>query len=216
MKISAIEILTGDLAATEAFYDAVLGLEIFERKTDRISFGVGASILTFIKGTGNPVYHFAFTIPCNQIHEAERWIAAKAAVIKLNNEPIIDFPNWNAKSVYFYDNNGNILELIARFDLENGSDLPFGPFSLLSISEVALATDDVSGLAKHLISEHGLSFFSKQKQKDDFSVIGDDDGLLILSSLHRHWFPTEVVVEKFGVKVLVENKGELINIEHGL
>lgn len=215
MKIKEIEILTGDMAGTAAFYDAVLGLEFYKDGVEKLSFGVGESLLTFREAEGRPVYHFAFTVPSNQIHEAERWIADKAEVIKLNDQTIVDFPNWNAKSVYFYDNNGNILELIARFDLDNASALPFNTFSLISISEMALATEDVGALAQRLISEYGLGFFSKQKQKDDFSVIGDDNGLLILSNLDRHWFPTEVNVEKYWAKILIEVNGELMEIEHG-
>jgi hypothetical protein len=55
---------------------------------------------------------------------------------------IADFVNWRAKSVYFFDPAGNIIELIARFDLNNASSEKFSSEQFLSLSEIGLVFPD--------------------------------------------------------------------------
>ena len=55
--------------------------------------------------------------------EAFAWANKKVELIPITpTSNIADFKNWNAKAFYFYDNNQNIVEFIARFDLDNNSD----------------------------------------------------------------------------------------------
>jgi len=215
MKIRQVKILSPNLIETEKFYAGILGFKPQEKTSSAISFAIGDSKLTFVKtAIPKPVYHFAFNIPKNKLNEAEEWIAAKVSIIAFENKSIIDFPNWNAKSLYFFDTNGNILEFIARFDLENESDTAFGTSRILSISEIAFVTDNVKALAEKLISENDFSFFDKQTQRPDFSVIGEDHGLLILVDSQRNWFPTQIKAESFWMEVCLENNGNLIKLEH--
>jgi len=215
MKIKQVEIFSQNLIETEKFYAEILGFKILEKTSSTISFDIGNSKLTFIKTEDlKPVYHFAFNIPNNQLYEAENWISSKVAIIKFEEKSIIDFPNWNAKSLYFFDNNGNVLEFIARFDLENKSDEAFDNSNILSISEAAFVTKNVETLAKKLIFENDFSFFTKQIQRKDFSVIGDNDGLIILVDSERNWFPTNVKAENFWMKILIENNGSFIELEN--
>ena len=69
----------------------------------------------------NPYYHFAFNIPSNKFEEAFEWMKQKVELLWLEDYKsyIADFVNWHAKSFYFLDPAGNILELIARFDLND-------------------------------------------------------------------------------------------------
>lgn len=213
MKIKQLEVLSQNLAETEKFYTEILGLKIDEKTENTISFVIGGSLLIFRKtDIANPVYHFAFNIPKNKLHEAEKWVSSKIPLIEFENKPIIDFPNWNAKSIYFLDNNKNILECIARFDLENASGKTFDGSSLLSISEVAFVTENVNALAQRFIVENNFEFFKKQIQRNDFSVIGEENGLLILVDSERNWFPTPIKAENFWMKVTVEKNGKLIEI----
>jgi len=57
------------------------------------------------------------------------------------------------------DSTGNVLEFIARFDLDNKSDKHFDASGILEISEIAFVTDDVKELANRLIKENGFKFF---------------------------------------------------------
>ena len=69
---------------------------------------------------------------------------------------IAQFENWNANAVYFYDNNGNILEFIARHDLQNNQFTPFNSESILNISEIGIVSEAPLELANQLIDKHGL------------------------------------------------------------
>ena len=108
MLIKEIKLLTNNLAETKFFYHQILGFPIIIEDKNFISFQAGFSLLTFQETKEkNPVYHFAFNIPCNKIEEALHWLELKTEIIKADGETeIVDFKNWNAKAVYFLDNNG--------------------------------------------------------------------------------------------------------------
>ncbi len=206
-EIKEIQLLSNNLELAEQFYTKVLDLKILDKSADSISFSAGNSVLTFIETDAlNPVYHFAFNIPCNKLDEAVKWISSKTEIIKTpETGSIADFRAWNAKAFYFYDNNGNILEFIARFDLHNQSNIPFSASSILNVSEMAVAAEDVTKLAGALTSEFKIPVFSKQPLLQNFGALGDDNGLIILSKTGRNWYPTDVPAEKYfsGIKILV-------------
>jgi catechol-2,3-dioxygenase len=210
MKITEIEIYTDELKETERFYSEFLGFQEISSTDNTIEFKTGWSKLIFKKSISqNPEYHFAFNIPSNKFEEALEWISSKTELIKVTgNSVIADFKNWNAKSVYFYDNNGNILEFIARFDLKNNSDKIFDASSIECISEIGLVTDHVIHYSDKLIEEYNLQHFSRGGETDVFVPLGDDNGLLIVAGLSKHWYPTEKFVKKSTVKVIftVRNK----------
>lgn len=207
MNILELHLLTRDLTQTEYFYTSVLGLQSVSKNGASISFTIGHSILFFTEtNKTNPYYHFAFTIPANKIDEALQWLAPKVDIIPVTEtEKIADFISWNAKAVYFYDPSGNIVEFIARFDLKNSTENPFDSSAILSISEIGLPVDDLVYRTETLVTAHYLSYFSKQPSRSDFTVIGDDNGLLIFVPPGRNWYPTTTPSEKHWVRVKTEN-----------
>lgn len=214
MKIKEIILLSDDLSETSRFYSELMGFTISESTTSKITFKVGSSQLTFLHTNDHCIYHFAFDIPHNKLDEAIQWLSDRVDLIEFQGENTIDFPNWNAKSLYFYDNNGNILEFIARFENKNESYHSFDSSSIVSISEIAFVTEDVEKLAKDLIQTHGLTYYFRQIQREDFSVIGDDNGLIIIVKSTRNWFPTPINVEKFPVKVTIEKNGNNLELKY--
>lgn len=214
MKIKEIILLSNDLNETSRFYSELMGFTISESTSCKITFKTGSSQLTFLHTKNqNCIYHFAFDIPHNKLDEAIQWLSARVDLIEFQESNVIDFPDWNAKSLYFYDNNGNILEFIARFENENESHHSFDSTSIVSISEIAFVTDNVEKLAKDLIQTHGLTYYFRQIQREDFSVLGDDKGLIIIVKSTRNWFPTAIKVEKFPVNVTIENNGNNLVLE---
>lgn len=215
MRIKEIEMLSHDLVQTEKFYSGILGLPVDQKNDFLLSYTVGDSRLVFTKtDIEKPVYHFAFNIPHNKLHEAETWLSSRVTPIQFQDANIIDFKNWNAKSIYFLDNNGNVLEFIARFGIDNKSNTPFDGSSILSISEIAFVTDHVEKLANELMEHYGFTYFGKQIQRQDFSALGEDHGLLILVSSERNWFPTSIRAEQFPTKVIIENHNKTIEFEY--
>jgi catechol 2,3-dioxygenase-like lactoylglutathione lyase family enzyme len=215
MKIKEIILLSDDLNETSRFYSELMGFTISESTSSKITFKAGSSQLTFLRSNlQNCIYHFAFDIPHNKLNEAIQWLSSKVDLMEFQGSNVIDFPNWNAKSLYFYDNNGNILEFIARFENKNESHHSFDSSSIVSISEIAFVTDNVEKLAKDLIQTHGLKYYFRQIQREDFSVIGDDNGLIIIVKSTRNWFPTPIKVEKFPVKVTIEKNGNNLELKY--
>jgi len=208
MLIKEIKLLTNNLAETKFFYHQILGFPIIIEEKNFISFQAGFSLLTFQETKEkNPVYHFAFNIPCNKIEEALHWLELKTEIIKADEETeIVDFKNWNAKAVYFLDNNGNILELIARSDLKNEDNKEFTSNSFISISEMDIVIDNVVKTATDLIQSLNISYFDKQKPAEEFAALGDDNGLLILSKAGRNWFLTDSPSQKHWQKIIIETE----------
>jgi catechol 2,3-dioxygenase-like lactoylglutathione lyase family enzyme len=215
MNILAIELLTDDIDKTETFYNEVLGLSTASKSKSSISFATVSTKLTFRSSENvNPVYHFAFDIPNNKLMDAFAWIEKKTEILEIiPPDKIADFYNWNAKSFYFYDNNGNILEFIARYDLDNTSEKPFDGLSILSVSEIGFVSKDVSHLCDELCEKYNLSVFSKQPKLNKFIVLGTDSGLFILVDENRDWYPTHTKSKSFWTKVLFLNNGETREIE---
>ena len=193
MNILEIEILTDDLNATESFYSETLGLTLINKNSNSISYLIGHSTLTFIKSNKeSPKYHFAFNIPNNKIDEAVLWTVSKCNLISASDGSIItNFENWKAKAIYFYDNNENILEFIARFDLKNLTDKPFDKNSIQSISEIGIVTENPLVFSENIVNSNDLKYFSKGPKSEKFVAVGDDNGLLVISATNRNWFPTE-------------------------
>lgn len=214
MQILEIQLLSNDIDKTEQFYHHLLGLETIAKDHSTVSFSAGTSKLTFIRSDKiNPFYHFAFNIPGNKISEAFSYISPKTEILETSpSEQVADFTTWNAKAFYFYDNNGNILEFIARFDLDNNIRQKFDSSLILSISEIGIAVDNAAIQGEQIRSAYHFSYFEKQAPKDDFMVIGDDHGLLIFVDIQRNWFPTNKPAEKHWTKIKLEEKGRITEL----
>jgi len=212
MKIQSVTLETPALKPVIDFYQSVLGLEVITADPGMAHVQVGSSWLIFRENSAfEGIYHFAFNIPGNQIREGMSWLE-RAGISLISNEKgetQIDFPNWNAEAAYFFDPAGNIVELIARRDLQNESDQPFSPQSLTEISEIGIVTDDVPAWNSRAETEFGILPFDKQKPSSDFSALGTDMGLFIVVGAGRNWFLTDIPAQSLPLKVRFENdRGE--------
>ena len=128
MLLKRIGIQTAQLGLLREFYENVLELEIESLRESAFLIKIGESEIELVEtNTGDPFYHFAINIPSNKIEEARGWLLNKVKLLWMEDykSDIADFKNWHAKSVYFFDPAGNIVELIARFDLKNEVSEPF-------------------------------------------------------------------------------------------
>lgn len=157
----------------------------------------GKSILIF-EETGvdaNPFYHFAFNIPANKFEEAFEWVKQKVELLWLDDYKsyIADFVNWHAKSFYFLDPAGNILELIARFDLNDIADEKFSSVHIRNVSEIGLVfpVKSFDTDVNKLLEQYPLSYFNKQPPMPHFRAVGNDEGLFVIVPENRVWFSTK-------------------------
>jgi catechol-2,3-dioxygenase len=204
------------IAEMQAFYTQTLGFALLNANTDGFEVQIGDSRLAFhtthLVGK-QPFYHFACNIPVNKVEEAEKWLFAKniapiAIPVNEDEEPtnIAEFENWNARACYFLDPAGNIVEFIARLDSKYTSLKPFAVDSLISISEIGLACANAKIYAQELREKYDLTSFTKQANNENFWALGADNGLFVISTTARTWFPTEQAVQKFPMKIAFKNR----------
>lgn len=209
MEITELTLHTANLEDTARYYRDILGLQVTQISNREISIAAGKTQLRYVATKeGTPLYHFAFNIPGNQIEAAREWCTGKRIeLIPYQHDTLVNFPNWNAHSIYFTDNNGNILEFIARHDLNNDSTAVFGPAAILNISEIGLVTTDVTALCNSINASSGIPYYEKQPPSPGFSVMGNANGLLIVVPVNRNWFPTTIASAHYPLQVVFTHAG---------
>jgi len=218
MKIKKLDIETAYLKTLQEFYSSVLELPVEQRDEKKIRIKIGDGELIFTEATtGEPYYHFAINIPANKIEETKAWLNNRVKLLWMDDykSDIADFVNWHAKSVYFYDPAGNIVELIARFDLDNNASETFSSDQFLSINEVGLVFSD-KNFDKEIMSlatSYLLSYFDKQPPLPKFRAMGDDHGLFVIVPEHRNWYPTDKPAGIFPMTVEFDSAGKSYRLE---
>ncbi|POY39136.1 glyoxalase [Solitalea longa] len=214
MKLLEVKLLTDNLSLAEKFYGKQLGFTRCHLSADELQIEMGSSVLIFrqTKEIKKPVYHFALNIPNNRLNEAIDWISAIASPLKLNSqgEIIADFRNWNAKSIYFIDPIGNIVEFIARFNLPNQSTEPFSVKSILTISEIGLVVNVVKNTVLEFADRFALDIFVPSTSTEQFAALGNDEGLFIVSEKNRHWYPTMINAQPFPLEIKFETDNNVV------
>lgn len=195
MIIHELRLMTNHLQEQRDFYHQLLGFPLLTADADEVVLQVGSSTLIFAAAAA-PIpapYHFAFNLPEGQFAEAKAWLAARAPLLAdANGADEFDFSAWNAHAIYFADHDGNIGEFIARHGLPSPATRPFSAASLLSISEIGLAVDDVLHFVERLQTRLHLPVYL-QHPTATFTPMGDEHGLLIVVKDGRRWFPQERV-----------------------
>jgi hypothetical protein len=179
------------------FYKNKLHLQVQKQEEDAFEVTTRDTIIRFIPADKNarPTYHFAFNIPSNKIIEAHSWLKQRVPLLWINeyNSEIADFVNWHAKSVYFIDPAGNVVELIARFDLQDEEQAAFSPAHVRNVSEIGLVlnADNFDEQITAFMQHYSLAYFEKQPPLPSFRAIGDDNGLFIAVPENRLWYPSQ-------------------------
>jgi catechol 2,3-dioxygenase-like lactoylglutathione lyase family enzyme len=191
--------------------------ELFKFYTDKLGFRGNLSETQFALKTANNseivfnkseephYYHFAFNIPTNKVYEAHKWLEDRVDTLpepESGNE-IIHFVDWNAHAVYFKDPAGNIVEFIARHDLDNTTTHHFSVRDVLSISEIGVPSKNVLQNFEKLHDHLWLQRYSGDFEK--FCAAGDEEGLVILTNMDRDWYPTDIKSESCPFEAELEH-----------
>lgn len=192
MHIQKVVLHTAHLEELYTFYTQQLQLSLIEKSATYFSICAGETTLIFTQSTtGQPFYHYAFDIPSTQFDEAKTWIQQRVPLLTEKGEDDVYFATIDAKSIYFEDPAGNIVEFIARFHTTERHTLPFSEASILRMSEMSLVVADKVAAAKQLEAvqivprnggrvetEGGLYFLTQQNMPI----------YLLLVSPFRRWF----------------------------
>jgi catechol 2,3-dioxygenase-like lactoylglutathione lyase family enzyme len=180
VRIREVVLPASDPSAAAAFHPAWYG-------TTRLRFEGGPA------GPGGeaPCSHFAINV--GDFEEAVAWAHGQDGVEFVEED--VPFPDWRARSAYYYDTAGNLVELIAR-ERAPGREL------LLEVSEVGMPVADVGAAVDFLEAELGLPHFSGNRV--DFSAVGDDHGLFIVVPVGRVWLFSDRPASGAPVRVTIE------------
>jgi catechol-2,3-dioxygenase len=214
--ITALDLLTNvPLNEMKAFYGGLLGLPVTGQENE-LTVIAGESVIRFTgikEKTTRPFYHVAFNIPENKIQKAYAWQRKRTPIIHPNTEgtrnEVVHFAHWNAHSVFFLDPAGNLLEYIARHDLENAADGDFTVKDILYASEIGLIVDDVISSGNVLQKELDLTQY--REASAGFWPIGDESGLLLMIRKGREWSAHPGQSNKTGIfktAVTIRNEGK--------
>lgn len=202
MQIVRLELMTDEVDSLREFYAQTLGLETRSEHRDQFEVRAGTTQLVFQKADAgwNGAYHFAFNIPENQFDESLKWIMERVELLAdRTGETLFPSKTWNSDSLYFKDTAGNVLEFIARHTMQNAVQKLFDGDPILSVSEIGLATEDVPALVRELGTK-GIAPY--KGQSDEFTAVGDEEGLFIVVKRDRIWKPdTDVLAKLLPLKV---------------
>jgi catechol-2,3-dioxygenase len=218
MLIQELTLATGNPNEQKKFYCSELGFPEIEIKgeSDGFSFQSGYTKINFIPGDKDARYHFAFNVRPDQFENSISWLNNLGIELLDNVEKtgkIVDFPNWNAKSVYFFDPAGNIVEIIARAGIARAGNAPkFSANSLTGISEIGIVCDDVLAIQNWIETTHHVNGFVRQKNSANFSAMGDDEGLLLLVPSGRKWFMGNFEAFHFPLAISGKNGQNVIKL----
>lgn len=213
MKINHLKLDCANLGEQRHFYTRKFNFEITQETGDSITLKMGESLLTFTENRlRKPYYHFAFNIPHKQVDKALKWVSDKVEILYGDKGEIQEFPAWNARSIYFLDPAGNIVEFIGRKAFERETPKSFGVESVLNISEVGLPVFEVSSCFNSIRRATGIEKFDCNRPS--FCAAGDDEGLLILvDKAEKTWFPTDEQAKAYRLEVNFETGGNTFQLQ---
>lgn len=192
MRIKKLSLLSANIRAQKHFYTEVLGCELLAESEKHFDLEIGATKLRIEENAEASPYHFAINIPSNQIHSALEWLKERVEVLPVAGEEIVDFSAWRALSLYFYDQDKNIVEFISRERIDQHVSEPFSSEQLLSISEIGMPVTDIKQAYRDLAHAVGPSLPLFSGSFDVFCALGDDNGLfIVIDPDKKDWFPND-------------------------
>ncbi len=222
MNIKRLTLFTANLNSIKQFYSQTLGFPIISSNDQKVVFKTGTTELAFKKQKSAKPYHFAFNIPSNQENEALNWLKDRVKVLEHDGQKIHDFDFWQAKALYFYDPDNNIVEFIARRKLNKPAKSSFSIKSIISVSEIGIPTLDIEDVLVTLEETTRINMYDGNTER--FCAIGDEEGLFIVVNRSvKNWFPTDDTANEanFEIEFSIRNdahhfychSGKLIEIE---
>ena len=212
MHIKSLILYSNDIESQIDFFANVLDLKV-EQNNDGISVNIGASRLSFVASNDTIKYHYCLLVPSNQFKSSVEWMANRVDLIEVSPQNYVqNFEDWNADSIYFYDGNGNLLEFIARYDLDNNVEGAFDENMILNINEIGMTSSDTKTLNEIIEAKTGSEFYKGNLTR--FGANGDDHGIFLLVNYaeKKTWFPTQIPTLPAPFEAIVEcrNKTSII------
>lgn len=192
------------LAEMERFYGETMGFPV-SASPQRLRVEAGGTLLEFEPAADGeqPIYHIAWAVPQNQLPGAKAWLAARTPLlVHPDGRDEFHFRRVNRRAVYFADPAGNVLELIARHNLDDGTEGPFSLADVLYVNHAGLVVDDLPGTVREL--ERGLGLALRADPTANFAQLGDEHRHVVLVTRERLWLPQmKVPAEVFPTAIVL-------------
>jgi len=186
------------------FYGEVMGFGV-AASPRALTVEAGGTRLHFEQAAegGQPIYHVAWAVPENKLALAKAWLAARTPLlVHPDGRDEFHFRSVNRHAVYFADPAGNVLELIARHNLDDGTAGPFTLADVLYVNHAGLVVDDLPGSVRDL--ETGLGLGLRAEPTPDFAQLGDEHRHVVLVTRKRLWLPElKVPAEVFDTEIVL-------------
>jgi catechol-2,3-dioxygenase len=216
MHFEKITIYSANLAAQKVFYTETLGFELLTEAPHSFTLKIGKTALQFIEKQEATTYHYAFNIPSNQGAEALTWLKKRVAILDWKGADLVDFSDWNAEAMYFYDKDDNIVEFIARKNLNIPTIATFDASQVLEVSEMGAPTKSIRGVYDYLSQLFSIERYSGDFNR--FTAMGDEHGLfIVINNQQKKWIPRddEAYCSPFDVCLKHENNRFELKYENG-
>lgn len=184
MQIEEALLPTRSASVVAGFFDR-LGCEV-ERDGPSVTVAIGLSRLRFVESDFEGAHHLAFTIPTGSFDLARRWLGQRVLLLSVDDRTEFGGPpSWDSRSMYFDGPDDQVLELIERRALRGG---------VLRRCRSRVRERDRRGSPGR--PRRGRDPASsrppalRERATSEFAAVGDVDGLLILVTPGRAWFPT--------------------------
>ncbi len=181
-----VTLYTDQLEDMKGFYEYQMGFRIVEEDSKSFTLAIGSSTLIFRESERKAVYHFAFNIPGNQFTLAKSWAASRVTLNRQEGMNEIFYANFNADAFYFQDPAGNVVEFIARRNIDRMGDFTID--SLLNISEVSITTPFVEDIGELLEDMDIPVRGNKGIEPKALNFLGRDDAFILLVAPKRTWY----------------------------
>ena len=190
MIFKKITFYSSDIKGQKHFYSYTLGFEIINDSKKHFTIKTGNTLLRFVFREHATNYHFAFNIPSNQAHQALDWLKQRVQILDHKGYEIVPFVDWNAEAIYFYDNDNNIVEFIARKNLNNQINTPFSEQNVIEVSEIGLPVINVESVYNSIRKKFPIEIYSGSLNL--FCAAGDERGLfIIIDNTLKKWIPRD-------------------------
>jgi len=123
------------------------------------------------------------------------WLKKRVKILLFNGKEMVNFQSWNAKALYFYDCDKNIVEFISRKNININSSMQFSSRSIINISEIGVSSTNIEKTYQSINSFKPIEVYSGNFER--FCALGNDEGMFIIANpTVKKWFPNNDIIEQ--------------------
>lgn len=149
-----------------------------------------------------PFYHFAIDIHPNHYDFLKKKISDQVCLLTEDEKDEIYFDQFNAKSFYINDPSGNIVEFVARNELDYNESINIG---YIRISEISLVTNKVDETFNKLVNYKFRELNNELKEESlNFICSDEEEQYILLTNEGRRWLFSDKLSESFPLQIVTD------------